>query len=128
MILTGRPETVTSGRVSAERFGRWAEAVCRLALRFKGYRVVASRARTPVGEIDIVAVRGDSVAIVEVKARHDSQLAANALSEWQCRRLVRATAVFLARHPEWAGRSVRFDVMLVAPWRWPHHLTDAWRP
>jgi putative endonuclease len=117
-----------SGRVGAERFGRWAEAACRLALRFKGYRVVAARARTPVGEIDIVAVRGDSVAIVEVKARRESQLAAAALSERQCQRLVRAAAVFLARHPEWTGRSVRFDVMLVAPWRWPHHLPDAWRP
>ena len=113
---------------AAERFGRHAEALCRLALRLGGYRVVAVRERTPAGEIDIVARRGATLAIVEVKARGDAVRAAEALSARQRNRLNRAAAAFLARRPELAGLAVRFDVMLVSPWRWPRHLADAWRP
>ena len=51
------------------RTGLGAEALCRLALRLKFYRVLASRYRSPLGEIDIVAMRGKTVALVEVKAR-----------------------------------------------------------
>ncbi|MEI6984996.1 MAG: YraN family protein [Rhodospirillaceae bacterium] len=113
---------------AAERFGRRAEALCRLALRLAGYRIVATRERTPLGEIDIVARRGGSLAIVEVKARREAGCAAGAVSQRQQQRLVRAAAVFLARRPDLAELAVRFDVMLVAPWRWPEHLMDAWRP
>lgn len=97
-------------------------------MRLGGYRVVSVRERTPLGEIDIVARRGGILAIVEVKARRDAGAATVALSERQRRRLARAAAAFLARHPELAPLSVRFDVMLVSPWRWPRHLADAWRP
>ncbi|MEI7608295.1 MAG: YraN family protein [Rhodospirillaceae bacterium] len=116
------------GRAAAERFGRRAEAWCRLALRLKGYRVLAVRERTPVGEIDIVVRRGGVVAIVEVKARRDGGGLAEAVSPRQWARLERAAAMFLGRHGELAGLAVRFDVMLVRPWRWPVHVPDAWRP
>jgi putative endonuclease len=125
---TGAAATGRTARGAAERFGRYAEAVCRLALRLAGYRVLAARERTPLGEIDIVAQRGGILAIVEVKARRDPGVAAAALSGRQSQRLVRAATVFLSRHPELSGLAVRFDVMLVSPWRWPRHLVDAWRP
>ncbi|MEI8395785.1 MAG: YraN family protein [Rhodospirillaceae bacterium] len=112
----------------AERFGRRAEAWCRLALRLNGYRVVAVRERTPLGEIDLIARRGDTLAIVEVKARANVDCAASALSVRQQGRLARAASTWLARRPEFAGLAVRFDLMVVSPWRWPRHLTDAWRP
>src|SRR5687767_4458845 len=56
-------------RLAAWRRGRWSEALCRFALRLKGYRILAQGWRSPQGEIDIVARRGGTVAIVEVKAR-----------------------------------------------------------
>ena len=114
--------------VDAERFGRFAEAWCRLALRVRGYRVIAARERTPLGEIDILARRGCVLAVVEVKARRDADCAAGAVSVRQWGRLARAAAALLARRPELATLSVRFDVMLVTPWRWPRHIPDAWRP
>lgn len=113
---------------AAERFGRHAETWCRLALRLKGYRIVATRERNPAGEIDIVARRGAILAIVEVKARRQPTQAAEALTSRQRRRVARAAAIFLAQHPALATLSVRFDVMLVSPWHWPRHLRDAWRP
>ncbi|TWB34067.1 YraN family protein [Nitrospirillum pindoramense] len=112
---------------SGERLGRWAEAWCRLALRLKGYRVLASRCRTPAGEIDIVAQRGDLLAIVEVKARASEELGHLAVSVAQWRRLERAAGLYVAARPHLARHAIRFDLMIVRPRRWPLHRPDAWR-
>ena len=65
-------------RLAAWRRGRWSEALCRLALRLKGYRILARGWRCQQGEIDIVARRGGTVAIVEVKARRTLDAAGSA--------------------------------------------------
>ncbi|WP_298377763.1 YraN family protein [Azospirillum sp.] len=114
-------------RRHAESFGRFAEELCRLALRLKGYRILANRLRTPLGEIDIVARRGQTIAMVEVKARRDWDSANEAVNARQRGRLARAAHVYLAANPQYAGYVLRFDVMLVTPWSWPRHLIDAWR-
>ena len=110
------------------RTGLAAEALCRLALRLKGYSIVAARYRSPLGEIDIIARRGHSIALVEVKARPTRSEAAEAIGPQQRARLARGAADFLARHPHFNRHQLRFDVMLVTPWRWPEHIADAWRP
>ncbi len=111
----------------AWRFGRWAETFCAWHLRFRGYRIEARRFRTGVGEIDIVARRGTILAMVEVKARAEMTAAAESLSRRQQRRIARAAQAYLQAHPETADLDLRFDAMLVCPWRLPRHLTDAWR-
>ena len=117
-----------SRRVAADRFGRWAELRCVWRLRLAGYRVLARRFRSPAGEIDIVARRGDIVAFVEVKARATHDKAAFALTESQLRRIARAAEAFAARHPALLDCAWRFDAMLVTPRGWPRHVTDIWRP
>lgn len=114
-------------RRRAEARGRLAETLAVLALRLKGYRILARRLRLSAGEIDIVAARGRCVVFVEVKARADTTAATEALTGRQRRRLLRAAEQFVGRHPHLAGRDFRFDLMLVAPRRWPVHLVDAWR-
>ncbi len=111
----------------AWRFGLLAEEICVWHLRLRGYRILARGFRTPRGEIDIIARRGRTVAIIEVKARQDYGSAAHALGRRQRGRIARATAQFLAAHPGLADKDLRFDVMLVGPWGAPSHLTDAWR-
>ena len=118
---------MTESRRRAEARGRMAESLAVLALRLKGYRILARRLRLSGGEIDIVAARGRAVVFVEVKARDDVALATTALTAQQRRRLVRAAWQFLGRRPHLAGRDLRFDLMLVAPRRWPRHIVDAWR-
>ena len=56
-------------RVKAYRRGLFAETVAALLLRLKGYAIVARRYKTPVGEIDLVALKGKRLAFVEVKRR-----------------------------------------------------------
>lgn len=120
------------GRRRAEGWGRRAEGVSALALRAKGYRILARRFRCPAGEIDIVARRGGVLAIVEVKARPTVAAALEAVTARQRARLERAALAFLAGgaagfvpHSDF---SLRFDLMVVTPWRWPRHVPDAWRP
>lgn len=96
-------------------------------LRLKGYRILARRYRTPVGEIDLLARRGSVLAAIEVKARGDLTTAREAVSRRQRQRITRALLHFLGGRPDLARLSPRFDVMLVAPRRLPRHIVDAWR-
>lgn len=114
-------------RQQAFRKGRLAESLCALMLRLQGYRVVARRLRSPVGEIDILARRGKTLAIVEVKARPTHEAAAESVSERQRARLIQAARWLIAGRPDLADLAIRFDVMLVSPWRIPKHIVDAWR-
>jgi putative endonuclease len=110
-----------------QSWGRWAEALAAWSLRLRGYRVVARRYRTPLGEIDLIVRRGRLLAFVEVKARPDLDLALGALGARQRERTRRAAELFLLRHPGHADCILRFDLVAVRPWRLPRHLADAWR-
>jgi putative endonuclease len=114
-------------RRRAERRGRSAESSCAWLLRLTGHRIVAARLKTPVGELDLVARRAGLLVVVEVKARDSFEAAGAAVSPQQRRRIERATEWLQAREPSLARLSVRFDVMLVRPWRWPRRILGAWR-
>ncbi len=109
------------------RLGRHAELLCAWHLRFRGWRILARRYRSPVGEIDIVARRGRLIAFVEVKARRDRVAALESVTERQRARVRRAAELFVGAHPALAALDLRFDVMVVSPWSMPHHVIDAWR-
>jgi putative endonuclease len=112
-------------RQVAFRFGISAESRAAAYLMAKGYRVVARRFKTPVGEIDIVARRGRALVFVEVKARNTLDAAAEAVTPRQRRRIIAAAEAWLARNPDDVMRDMRFDVVLVAPGRLPRHLEGA---
>ena len=114
-------------RRAAERGGRIAETVAVWLLRLKGYRIVARNWRSAVGEVDIIARRGDLLVAVEVKRRPDATGAAFAIVGRQQRRIAAAAELFRARQPDAATLSLRFDAIFVVPDRLPHHLLDAWR-
>jgi putative endonuclease len=116
-----------AGRRSAERRGRRAEWLAAVRLMLAGYRIVARNFRAPVGEIDLIARRGRTLAFVEVKTREGHAAAAWSISPRQQARVRRAAEAFLATRPELATFSLRFDAMLLAPWRLPQHVMDAWR-
>jgi putative endonuclease len=126
----GRPDRKKRGLI-ARRRGGWAELAALWLLRLKGYSIVAhghvTGRGTGAGEIDIVARRGRLLAFVEVKIRSKRSLAAAAISRNQRHRLTRAAAAFVANRPDLALCTMRFDAILLEPWRWPCHLIDAWR-
>jgi putative endonuclease len=109
------------------RSGLDAERKCRWALRLKFYRILAERYKTPAGEIDIIAARGNTVVAVEVKARATQEAAMEAVSTRQQSRIAKALQYFLMRSSKYAKADLRFDVMLSMPGRWPRHIENAWR-
>jgi putative endonuclease len=113
-------------RKLAWRFGRLGESLCAWRLRLLGWRIVARDVRTVAGEIDMVAVRGRTLAFIEVKARTDTA-ATEPLQPRQRRRIVRAAEAFLAARPDLAKLDIRFDLMLVGHVRLPRHLPAAFR-
>ncbi len=88
----------------------------------QGYRILARNWRTRDGELDIVARRGSTVVVCEVKARSHNRFGApvEAVTRTKQLRIRRLAAAFLAANPQ-PGCSVRFDVASVTPGgRGPH--------
>ena len=111
----------------ARRSGRRGEAWAAAWLMLKGYRILGFRLKTPQGEIDLLARRGDVVAVVEVKRRATLEQALTAVSPDQRERLRRAGRNLCARRADLRDAVVRLDLMALAPGRWPRHVSDAWR-
>ncbi len=115
-----RPE-----RQAAFRVGISAESRAAAFLVAKGFRILARRWRSPLGEIDIVARRRQLLVFVEVKARATIDEAAEAVNERQRRRIAAAAEVWLAANPDKKIVDIRFDAILVAPGKIPRHVPAA---
>lgn len=102
--------------------GHSAERLAALALMLKGFRIVARRYRTRLGEIDLIARRGNLILIVEVKARTSVEAVQLAVTPQAMRRIEAAADMWLQRQKDYALLSLRFDLVAVLPRRWPKHV------
>jgi putative endonuclease len=122
-VKTARVARGAAARVS----GRRSEIVAALLLMLKGYRILGFRLKTPQGEIDILALRGSVLAVVEVKRRTSLLAALEAVTYEQRERLRRAGVNLAARRPGLKGAAVRLDLVALAPGKLPVHIRDAWK-
>lgn len=113
-------------RRRAERGGRRAEAIAAWWLRLKGWRILATRVRTPVGEVDLIARRGRLLAFIEVKARATRHEADWALDDYRLRRVARAAEALLPRYAQ-VGDVTRIDAIFVIPWSFPRHEANVFQ-
>lgn len=95
------------GELGEDHAARYLEAL--------GYRILKRNFRIRTGEVDIIAVRDDWLAFVEVKTwdtfgRSELERSIDARKR---RRIQRAAEVFLASSPEYRDYRMRFDVVLV---------------
>ena len=119
--------TLREGRsLGARAFGARGEALAADWLERQGYRILARKFTIPGGEIDLVALRGDAIAFVEVKARGSVEIALSAITEGKRRRLARAAAAWVAQNP-WAaqGHTLRGDAVFLDGRGAPLHIEDA---
>ena len=116
----------TAQRKKYERAGRRAETIAAIYYRLIGYSILATRFRTPSGEIDLVAKRGQRLAFIEVKQRRTISQALEAVDTTSSRRISAAADWFLTRRPDLAEAEMGYDIVAIAGWRL-HRLTDAWR-
>jgi len=119
-------------RQKARARGTAAEWLASAFLRAKGYRVLARQFRAQGGELDIVALTplwtSRTIAFVEVRARSTVEAAVESVGAEKRRRVETAAAQFCARRPKLNAIPRRFDLVVLAPSRLPHHVIDAWRP
>jgi putative endonuclease len=115
-----RPE-----KVAAFGLGISAESRAAAWLIAHGYRILARRFRSPMGEIDIIAARRYTLIFVEVKARASLDEAAESITPRQKQRIAAAAEIWLANNPVPAIRDMRFDAILVAPGKLPRHIPGA---
>ncbi len=122
---TGRWMSRKRRRRRSYRKGHWAEHVAAAYLMVNGYRILNRRFSCPVGEIDLVAARGRRLAFVEVKVRPSLDAALWAVTPRQQSRISRAAAYWLKSRRDATSRDISFDVVALAPWRWPRHVSNA---
>jgi len=111
----------------ARESGRRGEVLAALLLMLKGYRILGFRLASPQGEIDLLALKGEVLAVVEVKRRASLESALEAVRPEQRDRLRRAARSIAAGRPSLKAATIRLDLMALAPGRLPRHIPDAWR-
>jgi putative endonuclease len=116
---------VLRDRRLAEAAGRRGERLAGWWLRLKGWRILDRRVRTPAGEVDLVAKKGNLVAFVEVKARATAAELDFAIDEPRLARVARAAEYLMPRYAG-PGDDIRVDVILIAPGTRPRHIENAW--
>ncbi len=99
---------------SNRSIGLWGEAVAADYLLNHGYRVLARNARTPHGEIDLVAQQGMVTVFVEVKTRTSNRFGhpEAAITDKKRAHMIAASQAYIQMHPELYG-DWRLDVIAI---------------
>ncbi|MBA2629037.1 MAG: YraN family protein [Rickettsiaceae bacterium] len=89
------------------------------------YQPLHHRYKSYGGEIDLIMKRGNQLVFIEVKARklglHDGIVSAN-----QQQRITRTAELFITKHPQYNRYNMRFDLVVVKPYRLPRIIKNAW--
>ena len=84
-------------------------------LEEKGFEIIERNWRTNRGEIDIIAVKNDILAFVEVKSLPNGTLdmIQRELNYQKRQRIIKTSKRFLLKHREYNNSYVRFDVIVI---------------
>lgn len=97
----------------AAQLGAAAEVRAEAYLKRQGLKPVTRNWRCSLGELDLVMTDGDTLVIVEVKARsttsHGGALAS--LTAAKRGKLMRTALAFTQAHAEWQDAPLRFDLV-----------------
>ncbi|MEM1086219.1 MAG: YraN family protein [Pseudomonadota bacterium] len=115
-------------RQQAEARGRRAETLAALFLQAKFYSILDRRVRLPVGEIDLIAKRGKTLAFIEVKQRKTLEACQTAVSLQSWHRISCAAAAWSGHRTGLANHNWRYDLVAIIPGHFPKHFKDFWRP
>lgn len=106
-------------------FGLLAEYVVFIFYKIKFHQILHHRMRNYAGEIDLIALRWKTIIFIEVKARR-SEIDDRFVSYNQQNRIKRAAQVFLNRNPKYQNYEIRFDLVIVRPYKLPIIIKNAW--
>lgn len=106
-------------------FGILAEIISSLYLSIKFYRILARRLKTPFGEIDLIAIKENTLIFIEVKARKDLEYI-DFISQKQINRIEKAAQYFLLKERRYQSYNIRFDAIIVNKFFYPEHFINYW--
>lgn len=111
----GRMRPGWEGKIRNVDKGRLGEATAAAYLEAEGWTILARNWRCPAGELDIVALRGEDLAFVEVKTvdAYGPESASRLLGPSKRRHIVESSKYFLALKREYNRMRPRYDVILV---------------
>ena len=97
--------------------GREGEDKAALFLCEKGMQLVARNFRHRGGEVDIIAMEGETLVFVEVKnwSFYGIEALEHGLDEKKQRRIIETAKYFLAVNRKYRYMAVRFDVIFITP-------------
>lgn len=104
-------------------------------LRLNGYKILEQRYKTKVGEIDIIAIKGNQIIFIEVKARPSVEAALESITPTMKNRIEKTALTYISKQNNLAFNNFRFDVIAILPFKWSnflrgkhfiHHLDNAW--
>jgi putative endonuclease len=109
----------------AHRRGHLSEYIALIHLMLTGHRILGFRLKTPQGEIDILALKGKRLSVVEVKQRRTRLEALEAVSFVQRERLWQAGLKLQAQRPNLSAYELGLDLYAIAPGTWPKLIRNA---
>jgi len=95
--------------------GKKGEEQAAEALEAAGMSIIAKNVRSRHGEIDIIALDGQTIVFIEVKAwsAYGIEELQYSLDQKKQRRIIETAKYFLLAHREYSRMSVRFDVVFI---------------
>jgi putative endonuclease len=127
--MTPRKTKSKAQRQAYEKAGRRAENLACLYLRLKGYRILERRFKVRGGEVDIIARKGNVIAMIEVKQRASEAAAQISVSYQNQSRLMDAAEIYInqTRNLHGTDFELRYDFLYVIG-RWKiQHITNAFQ-
>ncbi len=104
------------------QYGVESESAAISFLENKGYKIISSRYKTKLGEIDIVAETASTLVFIEVKARKGRELIETILRRSQVNRIRNAAQIFLVKNSKYQNHDIRFDFILFEQNLEPQHF------
>lgn len=97
-----------------KRKGKIGEEIAISYLKNKGYSIVERNFQKRYGEIDIIAIDGNTLVFVEVKARQSDRFGhpAESITPWKIHALKRSALYYKMLHPE-LPELMRLDLVAI---------------
>ena len=118
-----------------KRLGQSGEDLAADFLISNGYKIIIKNFPSAYGEIDIIALRKETLVFIEVKTRRTNnnlksshETALNSVSLAKRTKLLQTASIFLSQNPVYEHLPSRFDVITIVGWKNNYqlvHLKDA---
>lgn len=105
--------------ISSYDIGKSSEDYVKSYLISNFYNVIATRFKdtnkkgSGLGEIDIIAKKGNTIIFIEVKARNNLENIFYSITQNQQRRIMNSAIMFISKHSEYKSYDIRFDAIFV---------------